>query len=107
MNFLNDIGRAFQSADQTINNEVIKPAEATLNPKNTGLINAFDPNKASFNNVFDPNENGFVNSFDPKKNGLKIKGLSEVERGTQNAITQRRTRKANADFHNAFHKSLT
>ena len=32
MNFFNDIGRAFQSAGQTINNEVIKPAENTLNP---------------------------------------------------------------------------
>ena len=41
MNFLNDIGRAFQSAGQTINYEIIKPAENTLNPKNTGLINAF------------------------------------------------------------------
>ena len=74
MNFFNDIGRAFQSAGQTINNEVIKPAENTLNPKNTGLVNAFDPNKASFTNAF--------SNLDPKKNGLKI-ALDNLENHMQ------------------------
>ena len=74
MNFFNDIGRAFQSAGQTINNEVIKPTEATLNPKNTGMINAFDPNKNGFTNAF--------SNLDPKKNGLKI-ALDNLENHMQ------------------------
>ena len=74
MNFFNDIGRAFQSAGQTINNEVIKPAENTLNPKNTGMINALDPNKNGFTNAF--------SNLDPKKNGLKI-ALDNLENHMQ------------------------
>ena len=100
MNFLNDLGRVFQSAGQTINDEIIKPAEATLNPKNTGQINAFDPNKASFNNAFDPNKNGFTNAFNPNKNGLKV-ALDNLEtqlqkidpnkNGVSNALTPIKT----------------
>ena len=63
MNFFNDIGRAFQSAGQTINNEVIKPAENTLNPKNTGFTNTFAPHKGNFKMSFDPNKNGVNNSL--------------------------------------------
>ena len=74
MNFFNDIGKAFQSAGQTINNEVIKPTEATLNPKNTGLINALDPNKNGFTNAF--------SNLDPKKNGLKV-ALDNLENHMQ------------------------
>ena len=38
MNFFNDIGRAFQNAGNTINNEVIKPTTVTLNPNQNGSL---------------------------------------------------------------------
>jgi hypothetical protein len=37
MNFFNDIGRGFQDFGNQINNEVIKPAENTLDPTKNGI----------------------------------------------------------------------
>jgi hypothetical protein len=37
MNFFNDIGRGFQDFGNVINNEVIKPAENTLDPTKNGI----------------------------------------------------------------------
>ena len=63
MNFFNDIGRAFQTAGEAINNEVVKPSIITLDPKNTGFTNTFDPHKSNFKMTFDPNQNGVNNNF--------------------------------------------
>ena len=61
MGFFDDIGRSFQDFGNTINNEVIKPAETTINNElyKPAII------------TLDPNKNGFTNTFDPNKGILK------------------------------------
>jgi hypothetical protein len=50
MGFFDDIGRAFQDAGNAINNEVIQPAQITLDPAKNGVADSFDPTKNGFIN---------------------------------------------------------
>ena len=95
MGFFDDIGRAFQDAGNAINNDIIQPAQITLDPAKNGVtstftgafdpnkngtVDFFDPNKGNFNNAFDPNKNGVANAFDPNKNGIETSINNELHK---------------------------
>ena len=82
MNFFNDIGRGFQDFGNQINNEVIKPAENTL----------------------DPTKNGFTNALDPTKNGISKTILNDpfIKKITNDPIIKTTVQKTNiTNFNNA------
>ena len=93
MNFFNDIGRGFQDFGNQINNEVIKPAENTLDSTKNGFTNAFDPTK-----------NGFTTALDPTKNGISKTILNDpfIKKITNDPIIKTTVQKTNINnFNNA------
>ena len=106
MGFFDDIGRAFQDFGNQVNNEVIQPAQITLDPAKNGVsstftgafdpnkngtVDFFDPNKGKFNSAFDPKKNGVADAFDPTKNGFnnevsKIQDVPKIIEDLPNKI---------------------
>ena len=78
MGLFDDIGRAFQDFGNQVNNEVIQPAQITLDPSKNGTVDFFDPNKGKFNSAFNPNKNGVSDAFNPNKNGF-INEVSKIQ----------------------------
>ena len=50
MGFFDDIGKAFENFGNQVNNEVIQPAQITLDPAKNGVADSFDPTKNGFIN---------------------------------------------------------
>ena len=95
MGLFDDIGRAFQDFGNQVNNEVIQPAQITLDPAKNGVTStftgAFDPNKNGTVDFFDPNKGKFNSAFDPNKNGFnnevsKIQDVPKIIEDLPNKI---------------------
>jgi hypothetical protein len=111
MNFFNDIGRGFQDFGNQINNEVIKPAENTLDPTKNGIsqtilkdpiikqitndpiikttiqntnINNFNNALSQLHSIFN-NPSNVLHITDPIKNGI-VNGFDPTKNGISNLI---------------------